>query len=269
MVGARLSKLSCSTEEFTKVKPDYQEALKKSGYDQEIKYDVTSKKRRRRSRKIIWFNPPYNMNVKTNIGKAFLFLVKKHFPPKHKYRSLFNKNTIKLSYSCMENVEQIIKKHNAKILKSTKKVEPETRKNCNCQKASSCPMSGYCQNKCIVYRAEVKTSDSKKIYYGVCETTFKKRYSKHLKSFNHAKYKSETSLSKYIWKLKEQNKQYQIAWSTHGRANPYQCGSRRCSLCIAERLAIIKEDPSKLINERANIVSLCPHRTKYLLKNSQ
>ena len=151
MVGARLSKLSCNTEEFTKVKPDYQEALKKSGHDQEIKYDVTSKKRRRRSRKIIWFNPPYNMNVKTNIGKAFLFLVKKHFPPKHKYRSLFNKNTIKLSYSCMENVEQIIKKHNAKILKSTKKVEPETRKNCNCQKASSCPMSGNCQNKCIVY----------------------------------------------------------------------------------------------------------------------
>ena len=111
MVGARLSKLPCNTEEFKKVKPDYQEALKKSGYDQEIKYDVTSKKRR--SRKIIGFNPPYNMNVKTNIGKAFLFLVKKHFPPKHKYRSLFNKNAIKLSYSCMENVEQIIKKHNA------------------------------------------------------------------------------------------------------------------------------------------------------------
>ena len=126
-------------------------------------------------------NPPYNMNVKTNIGKAFLFLVKKHFPPKHKYRSLFNKNTIKLSYSCMENVEQIIKKHNAKILKSTEKVEPETRKNCNCQKASSCPMSGNCQNKCIVYRAEVKTSNAKKIYYGVCETTFKKEVFKPFK----------------------------------------------------------------------------------------
>ena len=64
-------------------------------------------------------------------------------------------------------------------------------------------MSGNCQNKCIVYRAEVKTSDTKKYYYGVCETTFKKRYSNHLKSFKTAKYKNETALSKYIWQLNE------------------------------------------------------------------
>ena len=147
------------------------------------------------------------------------------------------------------------------------KVENETQKKCNCKNISICPMSGNCQNKCIVYRAEVKTSDTKKYYYGVCETTFKKRYANHLKSFKTAKYKNETALSKYIWQLNGKNKQYEIAWTTHVRANPYKCGSRRCSLCVAERLAIIKEDPAKLINERANIVSWCPHRIKHLLKN--
>ena len=38
-----------------------------------------------RRRKIIWFNPPYNRNVKTNIGKSFLKLLKKHFTRDHKY----------------------------------------------------------------------------------------------------------------------------------------------------------------------------------------
>ena len=31
-------------------------------------------------RNIIWFNPPYSMNVQTNIGREFLNLVSKHFP---------------------------------------------------------------------------------------------------------------------------------------------------------------------------------------------
>ena len=34
MVGARLSKLSCNPEEFQKAKPEYQKALKESGYHQ-------------------------------------------------------------------------------------------------------------------------------------------------------------------------------------------------------------------------------------------
>ena len=49
MVGARLSKLSCNPEEFQKAKPEYQKALKESGYHQELKYGVTPKKRRKRS----------------------------------------------------------------------------------------------------------------------------------------------------------------------------------------------------------------------------
>ena len=52
------------------------------------------------TRNIIWFNLPFNKNVLTNIGRAFIIFVDKCFPTGHKLRKVFNKNTVKLSYSC-------------------------------------------------------------------------------------------------------------------------------------------------------------------------
>ena len=70
------------------------------------------KKNRRRCRNIIWFNPPFSQTVKTNVARVFLHLLDKHFPRSHILRKLFNQNKVKVSYSCMGNVAQIIKKHN-------------------------------------------------------------------------------------------------------------------------------------------------------------
>ena len=50
------------------------------------------------------------MNVQTNIGKGFLNLVSKHFPKYLRYSKIFNKNNIKVSYSCMDNLQTKIKK---------------------------------------------------------------------------------------------------------------------------------------------------------------
>ena len=50
------------------------------------------------------FNPPYSQNVKTNIGKLFLKLVRKRFPQNSKYHKIFNLNTSRLSYCCTTNV---------------------------------------------------------------------------------------------------------------------------------------------------------------------
>ena len=94
--------------------------MKDSGYKKEIAYEVKKStsiaKSRNRNRNIIWFNPPYSKSVSTNVGKKFLTLIEKHFPENHKYRILFNKNNLKVSYCCTDNMETIIKKHNAKIL---------------------------------------------------------------------------------------------------------------------------------------------------------
>ena len=61
--------------------------------------------------KIIWFNPSFTQTVKTNVAKLFFRLLDKHFPKSHLLHKIFNRNTIKVSYSCMNNVSQIIKQH--------------------------------------------------------------------------------------------------------------------------------------------------------------
>ena len=69
MINERLNKLSCSKEEFDKAKQSYSQALTASGYDGKLKFEERKPLKRTRKRKIFWFNPPYSMNVKTNIGK--------------------------------------------------------------------------------------------------------------------------------------------------------------------------------------------------------
>ena len=68
--------------------------------------------RKKQQRKIIWFNPPFNLDVSTNAAKTFLNLIEKHFPRSSKLHKIFNKNTVKVSYSCTQNMSQIIKGHN-------------------------------------------------------------------------------------------------------------------------------------------------------------
>ena len=74
---------------------------------------------------VIWFNPPYSSHVKINVGKTFMKLIAKHFPKHRRYYKIFNKNTIKLSYSCMPNMGSIIAKHNNKLLFHSLEQQPE------------------------------------------------------------------------------------------------------------------------------------------------
>ena len=113
MTSKHILNLSCNENEFNKAKPLYKSVLKSSGFNYSIKFKAPAENaRRNRNRKVIWFNPPYSLNVKTNIGKVFLKLVRKHFPRSHKLSKIFNLNTIKISYSSMPNVKNLIKQHN-------------------------------------------------------------------------------------------------------------------------------------------------------------
>ena len=122
-IKSRLSTLSSSEEIF--VIPS-QDALDKSGYKHKLKYkvniDTPNNKKQQRN---ICFNPQYSKNVKTNIGKVFLNLIKKHFPPHRKFHKIFNKNMVKISYSCTRNIKTIINSHNAKLLLPKKVLNKE------------------------------------------------------------------------------------------------------------------------------------------------
>ena len=115
MINKRISDLLCNKEEFYKVKSVCESALKDSGYFSSMSHNNsnTQNARRNKNRKVTWFNPAYSQNMKTNIGKLFIKLVRKDFPKNSKYHKIFNLNTLKLSYCCTNNVGNIIKQHNS------------------------------------------------------------------------------------------------------------------------------------------------------------
>ena len=137
--------------------------------------------------------------MKTNVGKIFTRLVDMHFPCHHKYYKLFNRNNIKLTYSCMPNMNNVIRKHNSKIMKNP---APSTTKTCNYRRKTDCPMDGNYLSECLIYKAPVSTT-TYKYYYGTCKSTFKERYNNHKCSFRNKSREKNTELSKYVWELKE------------------------------------------------------------------
>ena len=77
-VNKRLSRISSTKEIFENAAPPYQEALTKSGYSHKVEFDPPKKKpskNKNRKRNITWFNPPYSLSAKNNVGKEFLKLV--------------------------------------------------------------------------------------------------------------------------------------------------------------------------------------------------
>ena len=102
---------------------------------------------------IIWFNPPSSHKVKTNNGNTFLKLIKIHFLRDHRLYKMLNRNTLRLSYSCLSNMSSVIKEHNCKVL-STKNVD----RLCNCRNEHSCLLDGESLQTYIVYKAGVITN---------------------------------------------------------------------------------------------------------------
>ena len=137
-----------------------------------------STNKRNRQRDIIWFKPS-SKSVKSNIARNFLHLINKHFPKTSALHKIFNRNTVKVSYSCVPNLKSTISRHNKQIL-STCQTPPPHQQNCNCRNSEDCPLNKNCQYKCIIYKAEVTTSDGKtKEYIGMTANSYKKRYYNH------------------------------------------------------------------------------------------
>ena len=114
------------------------------------------------------------MRVKTNLGKKFLRIVCECFPRGHALRPIFNRNTLKLSYSCMPNVKSTIDAHNKRLLKQPNSREAISDANlCNCRKKEDCPLENQCLTKGIVYQATVTTEQGSESYVGLTDTDFK------------------------------------------------------------------------------------------------
>ena len=177
-------------------------------YSEEIHQHNSNK----RTRKIIWFNPPFTQTVKTNVAKLFFRLLDKHFPKSHLLHKIFNRNTIKVSYSCMNNVSQIVKQHNRNV---SNKKEKQTNP-CNCRNKNKNPLNANCKVQNVIYKRTVSATQTfkQRVYLGIAEGNWKQRLYNYRQSFKDKKHKNDTALSSYLWDLKENDNQIpKLTWS--------------------------------------------------------
>ena len=274
-INNRLSKISSNSEVFDKAKPPYQAALNEAGYSFNLRFDQNAassssddQKKRKRSRKVTYWNPPWSEDVKTHLGKEFLKLIKTSFPPNHKLYKVCNRNTIKLSYSCLPNMKVEVSKHNSKVLKAGAAVDaPE--KSCDCRDKSSCPLPhlGCIAEKSVVYQARVVRDDNGHVetYAGLTGDTFKVRWRGHKSDFDHREKRGSTELAGYIWDLKDSNIPYTISWDILGRAPTYNPVTKTCRLCTLEKFFILYHPRKASLNQRTELFSPCLHRDRHLL----
>ncbi len=78
--------------------------------------------------------------------------------------------------------------------------------------------------------------------------------------------KEDTELSKYIWKLKENNTKFELKLKILKKVKSIRNGGKFCRLCTTEAKMIINNKKGPL-NARKEIMKKCRHRAKLLLKN--
>ena len=270
-VNKRLSSISSNKEIFDQAAPPYQAALEESGYTHKLEFDpnVTNTGRKKnRTRRVTWFNPPFSSTVATNIGGKFLQIVDECFPPNSPLSKIFNRQTIKVSYRCMPNIRQVISKHNGDLMRKNLVQNEAPARMCNCQRGvESCPLNGECLTPGLVYQATVSTNDGEETYTGLTERRFKDRLYEHNHAIRNRNSPHETTLSTHTWKLKDEGTNFKVSWKMIERAKGFNPATNKCRLCLKEKFSIMFNPIGATLNQRKELYSTCRHKSKYYLCN--
>ena len=73
------------------------------------------------------------------------------FPPSNSLHKIFNCNTIRVSYCCTQNLGNIIKSHNKKLISSNNPILLP----CNSRKKEECPLEEKCRANVIIFKCIV------------------------------------------------------------------------------------------------------------------
>ena len=77
--------------------------------------------------------------------------------------------------------------------------------------------------------------------------------------------KYDTQLSNELWKIKASKEEPVLVWKMLGQYQPYNVNTKRCLLCLNEKLQIAIYRGNNMLNKRAETISKCRHRNKYAL----
>ena len=165
----------------------------------------------------------------------------------------------------MPNMKNIINTHNKKIINPPK---DNITRTCKCIWKQQYPFNEKCLTNKALYKASITTNEENsktKIYYSVSETAFKLRYANHKKTFNNIKYQTDTELLNKYWNIISANKTPKISWEILRTHKSYNQNSKRCLLCLSEKLAIALYKVDNMLNKRSEVRGKCRHRNKYML----
>lgn len=281
MIGRRISDLSSDENIFNQAAPIYNQALRNSGFLENIQFSKRNEEpSKRRKRNVIYFHPPWSDQIETKIGMSFLSLLDKHFPKGAELHKYFSRQKVKVSYSNLPNVSRAIKGINRRVL------HPETAlqlKGCDCESARSgngcVEEGGHCLTTNCVYHAKLSYELPHpttgmliqwiKGYFGLTKNLFKERVSSHKTTFRYPTYKSSTTLSRKVWELKEATPpiNFTLKFSIVKLAQSYTKESKTCVLCQTEKVYIAYADHFSTLNARTELTGKCRHRRKFLLMN--
>ena len=159
-------------------------------------------------------------------------------------------------------MRSLISRHNSRLLSGAGPgagagAAPEQVDPCVCRDFP-CPLNGNCEIRNCVYEATVTSNDGKiENYIGVTKH-FKQRFVGHRGDFNRPGSRNSSTLSNYIWTLKDDNKQFNIDWQIIDRGPIYNSITKKCFACIREKYHIFFGNPS--LNKRNELFNTCRHR---------
>ena len=67
--------------------------------------------------------------------------------------------------------------------------------------------------------------------------------------------------------LKVNGTDHHLRWGIKSYASQYKCSTRRCDLCLTEKMIVALADQKVLLNKRAVLISKYRHRSKFILNS--
>ena len=101
-------------------------------------------------------------------------------------------------------------------------------------------------------------------YGGATFQQFKKRWYGHNGDMNNPDKRHATTLSNYVWDLKDQDINFFIKWKILAFAKPFASHTMICRLCLEEIWQIMFNPEDTSLNKRDEFYNYCKHKISLL-----
>ena len=115
-------------------------------------------------------------------------------------------------------------------------------------------MPGACNQDGAIYEAKVSTSDGRSESYVGLAKNFKRRWPKHKKTLEDREADGQTSLTRYVWKKRDEGMNPIVAWKYLETNVPdFNPITGLCQLCTREKFQIALNPSVATLNNRQEI----------------